>query len=1083
MTVNTTVGQDVVYVNGLPSGSSVNVVTATQGGGSDAVYIGGANTVLPSLSNVQGTVSFNGFFGGNVYFYDNAGPSNTTYQLSETSLSRPRAGTFQFTDIGSVTLYTSQGTDQVDVNGPNSFLWPTLNIVGALAATTTLQVNGALATNYTVTGGQMTMGPVGIADTITYSRLAKLELNLAATTSPNTVDVESTPAEASSTVIKDLAATAAVTVCQTSMNLDSIVTPLTVDGNGKIVLTVDDQNNPNLVLTNDTVTNNSLTRDAIDAFGHQHDASITYSGLGSLVLNTGSQINLVDVESTAVRTTINAGAGNALVTVSAQAENLDNLPGALTINGNGFEPVIVNDQNNPNLQAKYSLTGTALTVTGNFYIPNKMHTVALKESITYSGIGSLVLNTASLANQVTVQNTSVPTTINGGGGNNTYNVQATGATTAINTGSGNDSVDLGAANQLQGIQAPLTIVGQGGTDTMTANDQASTAAQTYSVNAGVLYVRPLSMGITYSGISTLVLNGSQGDSSYNIQSTAAGTAYQINAGRGDDSFYIAPFVQDCNAIVGGLTLKGAGGTNTLTVDDQSNPNAETYTITSTVLYVRPSSGITYSGFKTVVFNGSSGGSAIIVGSTAAGTSTTINGGAGYNEFVLGYPLDNLKGPTTLHAGGDPYSYVIFNDSEAAAGQTYTLTANTLTRSGIAPITWDTMNQVILYTGSGNDHVNVRAVAAATDESIAAATGDVVTVGSLAPALGGTVANILGELVVQSGIVSVIVDDSGDATPHPHAVFSAPAANPALYNLTGLAPAPIYFDLAPGSTGTVHGGSGGNTFTVANQPQGFNMNVDGGTGTNTLVGPNASNTWNVTGHNSGTLGSVSFAKMQNLVGGTGVDVFQFASAGSVSSINGGGAPPGQGDWLDYSALTTPVMVNLATGSATNVNGGVAGAVTNIQNVFGGSGGSTLIGDAQGNILLGGSGADTITGGTGRSLLIGDGSSGQITGGSASGGDILIGGTTSYDSDNSANITALMAILAEWQSADSYNTRFTDINTGTIPGGYSLNYGTTVNDDGAANVLTGAASGLALDWFFAGTLDTTINLVPGEHLNNT
>ena len=74
----------------------------------------------------------------------------------------------------------------------------------------------------------------------------------------------------------------------------------------------------------------------------------------------------------------------------------------------------------------------------------------------------------------------------------------------------------------------------------------------------------------------------------------------------------------------------------------------------------------------------------------------------------------------------------------------------------------------------------------------------------------------------------------------------------------------------------------------------------------------------------------------------------------------------------------------------MNGGAAGAVTNIQDVHAGNGGSSLTGDSQGNILVGGAGADTITGGTGRSLLIGDQGADQITGGSTSGGDILIGG---------------------------------------------------------------------------------------------
>jgi hypothetical protein len=208
---------------------------------------------------------------------------------------------------------------------------------------------------------------------------------------------------------------------------------------------------------------------------------------------------------------------------------------------------------------------------------------------------------------------------------------------------------------------------------------------------------------------------------------------------------------------------------------------------------------------------------------------------------------------------------------------------------------------------------------------------------------------------------------------------------------------------------------------------------------------------------------------------------------VSSINGGGAPAGQGDWLDYSGLSTAVTVNLATGSATGVNGGAAGSVTNIQNVHGGSWNNTLTGNAQGNILIGGgSGTQTITGGTGRSLLIGGGAVAAITGGSgasATGGDILIGGTTSYDSDTTVNLEALMAVFAEWQSADSYATRFSKINTGAIPGGSKLNYGTTVL--GGNSKLTGAtgASTPAVDWFFAGASDKIFGQEVGEHLNNT
>jgi Ca2+-binding RTX toxin-like protein len=158
------------------------------------------------------------------------------------------------------------------------------------------------------------------------------------------------------------------------------------------------------------------------------------------------------------------------------------------------------------------------------------------------------------------------------------------------------------------------------------------------------------------------------------------------------------------------------------------------------------------------------------------------------------------------------------------------------------------------------------------------------------------------------------------------------------------------------------------------------------------------------------------------------------------------------------------------------------------VHGCNGGNTLTGNALGNILIGGTGADTITGGSGRSLLIGDQGADQITGGSggsASGGDILVGGTTIWDSDTNAHFQALISILAEWQSGNSYASRVSHLRLGGgLNGSNKLIWGTTVKDDGVANVLTAAtsASSPAVDWFFTGAFDTAVNTESGEANNN-
>src|SRR5262249_43746779 len=219
---------------------------------------------------------------------------------------------------------------------------------------------------------------------------------------------------------------------------------------------------------------------------------------------------------------------------------------------------------------------------------------------------------------------------------------------------------------------------------------------------------------------------------------------------------------------------------------------------------------------------------------------------------------------------------------------------------------------------------------------------------------------------------------------------------------------------------------------------------------------------------------------NLIGATGVDTFRFTAAASqVANIDGGGAPVGQGDWLGYTAYPPAVAVKPADTHPTRQATRGTGSLSQIQNVFGGNHGATLIGDSQGNILIGGAGADTIRGGIGASLLIGGGGNDTVTGGS--GGDILIGGFTVYDQAH--NEAALMSILEEWQSGKSYAQRVTDLKFGGgLNGSNVLRLGTTVIDASGSDSLTGGSLlPLPFDWFFAGIHDTIHNFESGEQIN--
>jgi hypothetical protein len=455
---------------------------------------------------------------------------------------------------------------------------------------------------------------------------------------------------------------------------------------------------------------------------------------------------------------------------------------------------------------------------------------------------------------------------------------------------------------------------------------------------------------------------------------------------------------------------------------------------------------------------------------------------GRNDFTWNGTLANINGNVDVWGPGSTSLFLL--DSNDPTGRTVSMYDGEVVGLAPANITWTPtasssagVNQLTMWggpggntfniyntsifaygtsldPGSGNNAVNIYATTGALSDQSHGQDRTDIGLGSLA--------NINGYVAVSgvgTGATALLVDDSKDSTARTATLTSS--------TLTGLSPAPIVYT-GGNTTGvtslTVDGGSGGNTFYV----QGTSAHVttlNGGTGTNTLVGPNVADTWVLNAANGGSLlfGKVKFANFQHLVGGNGVDTFGLRTTGSALSIDGGGAPAGQGDWLDYSAFlsTNPVTVNLATGAATNVNGGAAGAVSRIQNVLGGSGNNNLTGNAQGNILIGG-GTNTLVGGSGNSLLIGGSGGGTITGGS--GQDILIAGTTSFNSSE----VALMSLLQELQRTDrTFAQKVADLkNGGGYNGSYKLTWGTTVTQGARSYTLSGDASASAQpDWFFA------------------
>src|SRR5262249_52570775 len=128
---------------------------------------------------------------------------------------------------------------------------------------------------------------------------------------------------------------------------------------------------------------------------------------------------------------------------------------------------------------------------------------------------------------------------------------------------------------------------------------------------------------------------------------------------------------------------------------------------------------------------------------------------------------------------------------------------------------------------------------------------------------------------------------------------------------------------------------------------------------TLIGPNATNTWYLTGPGVGSVAGVSFRSIENLTGGSQNDTFNLGPAsGNYGKITGGGFAVGGADTVnlvrdaDFSLTNTVLTASDGT-SAT------LAAIT-VANLTGGASASTF--DVSGwtgtGSLNGGGGTDMV-----------------------------------------------------------------------------------------------------------------------------
>lgn len=408
----------------------------------------------------------------------------------------------------------------------------------------------------------------------------------------------------------------------------------------------------------------------------------------------------------------------------------------------------------------------------------------------------------------------------------------------------------------------------------------------------------------------------------------------------------------------------------------------------------------YASVTSVTINGSGGNDLLYVLYVPSGVPVTVNAGTGNDLISVSnylWPLEMIQGPVTVYGNGDTDTLRV-DDRGADSGRTYNVYGGDVSWSGAAA------GVEINYSSSVENldlYTNNCATSTSCDDII----------------------NVLG-----TEAVTRIFAGNGNDT------FYVGSTTRTLSYLDGVL--------------TLDGQSGTNPLYI----------TDGTTGawTYTLAASTLDRT---------SMARINYTQVQSLELNTSNqnDRIDVVSTGTPTRINahdgddrivmiGGPAishtltvdgQDGLSDSLEYGTYITNVEVNLALGLATNVAGGVSG----VENVMGGSGNDILVGDAGGNVLMGFFGRDLLIGGAGPDVL--DGGDGD---------DILIGGTTVYDTD----MASLADIRAVWLGADPFADRVDDL-LDPLTGGWFADVAATLFDDEAPDMLTG---GPDLDWFIYG-----------------
>ena len=528
----------------------------------------------------------------------------------------------------------------------------------------------------------------------------------------------------------------------TGGNLNAIDAALVVAGGAGIdLLTVDGSGDPLGHF-------GRLTSTALTGLGLA-PGGVTYSGLETLNIALGSGSDTMNVDSTAggVATMIDLGPGNDTVTIRSTAPvstltvtggtgadwfKLVAAAGTVILNGNDGDDVFELGSNaaffSRAVDSGGIVNGIAGAVTIDGGAPSASDSLYVDETGDASSAGNDGMLTATtltglgLGAGITYAGIA-NLTIRLGAGSTHFDIHGTSSQTMLQTGDGDDTVNassdaplnLGTVNTVAG---PLTVDGQGGSDTLFVSDLGDALANSGRLTSSLLTGLGTA-GITYAGIELLNIQLGAGDDRFDVLSTNASTVTTTRAGPGHDTVNVssdAPAnLGTVAGIAGHLIVDGEGGSNTLNVSDAGNTGPSVGTLTSTDLTGLGTAGITYAGLETLNLQLGSGSDVFSVQSTFGGALTTLLTGSGDDTVNVSSDAATVAGIAghLIVDGQGGSDTMNLSDAGNPAGNAGTLTSTDLIGLGTAGITYAGLKFLTVQLGSGGDAFSILSTHAGT----------------------------------------------------------------------------------------------------------------------------------------------------------------------------------------------------------------------------------------------------------------------------------------------------------------------------------------------------------------------------------